>query len=130
MTEFHVDFHELDTLVDDVGQARKRIQEDGRRIVSKGSFNIKKDWRDRWRGHPHIPRLPFDITYDVTARVAHITGEIGPDKERGQGPLGNIIEFGTINNAPIPGGLPALKAEEPNFVAACERLAEKIVARE
>jgi hypothetical protein len=101
-----------------------------RKIVSKGSFNIKKDWRDRWRGHPHIARLPFDITYDVTARVASVVGEIGPVRGKGQGSLGHLIElgdteYGSVRNAPIPGGLPALAAEEPRFVQALANLCEK-----
>lgn len=97
-------------------------------VVSKGAYNIKKDWKDRWSGHAHIPALPRAITYDLTVRARDSEAEIGPDKAKRQGPLGNIIEFGTENNAPIPGGLPALAAEEPKFVNAIADLAEGVLA--
>ena len=50
--------------------------------------------------------------------------EIGPDKLRPQGPLGNLIEFGSINNPPHPGGLPAALREEPRFEKAAADAAE------
>jgi hypothetical protein len=105
-----------------------QMPDQARKVVSKGSLNIKKDWRQRWSGHPHIPRLPYAISYDVTARRGAVEGEIGPDKDRGgQAPLGNIIEFGSPTSAPIPGGLPALEAEGPRFEAALAMLATKLL---
>lgn len=92
------------------------------RIVGRGAMNIKKDWRQRWTGMRHIRALPYAITYDMEYQVAgQITAaEIGPVKEKRQGPLGNLIEFGSVNNAPHPGGLPALEAEEPKLLEQLE----------
>lgn len=84
-------------------------------VLRKGSLNVKRDWQRAWRGHAHIPALPSAISYDVTRSRAGLHAEIGVDKVRAQGPLGNIIEFGTLKNAPIPGGLPALSREIPNL---------------
>jgi hypothetical protein len=106
----------------DLGKIPKEFEARAKRIVGQGCNNIKKDWRARWIGHRHIPHLPFTITYDVTMVGDTIVGEVGPDKGKNQGPLGNIIEFGTINNAPIPGGQPALDAEEPRFARYVEEL--------
>lgn len=95
------------------------------RATSKGALNIKTDWKKAWSGHPHIPALPRAVTYDLTGGSTEASAEIGPDKARAQGPLGNIIEFGDGENAPIPGGLPALAAEEPRYVKAIADLAEE-----
>lgn len=95
------------------------------KVVTRGAFNIKKDWRQRWAGLSHAPRLPYAVSYDVEYLVAGqtVTAEIGPDKNKRQGALGNIIEFGSPTSAPHPGGLPALATEEPKFVEQLERVA-------
>lgn len=94
------------------------------RVVTRGAMNIKKDWRRRWEGLHYAPRLAYAVNYDVEYRVAGqiIAAEIGPDKTKRQGALGNIIEFGSPTSAPHPGGLPALAAEEPRLIEQVERL--------
>ncbi|GLZ62874.1 hypothetical protein [Micromonospora sp. NBRC 107095] len=96
---------------------------EGRKVVSKGALNIKNDWRRRWSGSPHAPALPYAIGYDIRTAGTLVSAEIGPDKAKRQGALGNLYEFGSVNNAPRPGGAPALAAESPRFVAALEKLA-------
>lgn len=98
-----------------------------RPVVTKGATNIKNDWRKRWTGHPHIPALPRAINFDVAELGYRLSAEIGPDKDRPQGPLGNVIEYGTSKNAPIPGGAPALAAESPRFEKAIAEAAEKLL---
>jgi len=96
---------------------------EARKVVQKGSVNIKADWRRRWSGHAHAPRLPYAIGFDTKVLGSRIESEIGPDKDKPQGALGNLFEFGSIKNAPIPGGAPALEAERPKFERAMEALA-------
>jgi hypothetical protein len=95
------------------------------KIVTRGAFNIKKDWRQRWSGMKSLPRLPYSITYDVEYKVLGqtVAAEIGPDLNKRQGPLGGIIEDGSPTSAPHPGGLPALAAEEPKFLEQLEKAA-------
>lgn len=97
--------------------------DEGRKVVSRGALQIKNDWRRRWSGSPHAPALPYAIGYDVRTAGTRVSAEIGPDKAKRQGALGNLYEFGSVNNAPRPGGAPALAAEEPRYVAALEKLA-------
>lgn len=125
----HADSGDLDDLIHDldIGVVRRRMMPEAKRVTERGAFNIKKDWRDRWSGHPHIPHLAKAVTYDVTSKRDEVEAEIGPDKERRQGPLGNIIEHGTVHNAPIPGGAPALAAEEPRYMKALADLGEKVL---
>lgn len=96
-------------------------------VVSKGALNIKRDWQASWAGLSHLPALAASITYDTTVRATDVEAEIGPDKGRRQGALGNIAEFGTSKNAPRPGGAPALAAEEPRFLTAVEKIAAGIL---
>jgi hypothetical protein len=114
-----------DKLRDDVSDGQADANDEFRKVVSRGALNIKNDWRARWSGHRHIPHLPSAITYDLTSHGEVHEAEIGPDKTRTQGPLGSIIEFGTRNNAPMPGGRPAGRAEEPRFVRAAGDAAAK-----
>jgi hypothetical protein len=104
-------------------------REQGRRVVAKGSLNIKQDWRERWKGHPYIKALPFSITYDTQLTATGASGEIGPERGKRQAPLANLIEYGSVNNEPLPGGKPALEAEEPRFRKALEDLADPLEGR-
>lgn len=102
----------------DMGRSQYRLVPAVTAVVAKGALNIKTDWRQRWSGLSHAPALASAITYDMTVGVGTIGAEIGPDKAKRQGALGNLIEFGSRNNAPRPGGGPALNTEQPKFEAA------------
>lgn len=115
---------ETEALVIDLAAAPERLAVDLPAVVSKGALNIKNDWRASLAGLPHLPHLPGAIGYDLSVTLDSASAEIGPDKDKKQGPLGNIIEFGTSKNPPRLDGQRALDAEEPKFVAALEDLAE------
>lgn len=119
------EFHEVTALLDAVGKASKPAIRDVTGVVAKGALNIKNDWRRRWSGHPHLRALPSTINYDVYSSLKGPAAEIGPDRRRRAAALANIPEFGTVNNAPIPGGAPALEAERPKFEKALEDVAVK-----
>jgi hypothetical protein len=103
---------ELQKLLNAVGE---KAPDAVAKVVGRGAFNIKKDWQAAWRGLSYVPALSGAVSYDVTRTTKVIRAEIGPDKKKRQGPLGNVIEFGTVNNPPHPGGLPALDRERPRF---------------
>lgn len=96
-------------------------------VVSKGALNVKNDWRNSASGLAHAPLYPLSITYDLDVSPGRIAAEIGPDKEKPQGALGNLIEFGSSKNAPHLDGARALDAEEPRFLAAVEDLSESVL---
>lgn len=120
------DAKELKLLEQDFASAARQLSRELRQVVSKGALNVKEDWRERWKNHPKIRHIPRSIGYDLTSGPGWAQGVIGPDKEKMQAALANIIEFGSVNNAPIPGGLPALTEEEPRFVKAVGDMAEKL----
>lgn len=84
-------------------------------VVSKGALNVKQNAARLISGHPRVRHYPRSISYDLEVKGLVICAEIGPDKDRPQGALGNILEFGTSKNAPIPHLGRALDLEEPRF---------------
>lgn len=122
------DTKDLQEWIADLERADEELVPSTERVVGRGCFQIKKDWAARWTGYAHIPWLPRAINYDVTRRGDSVSGEVGVDKSKRQGPLGNVIEFGTENNAPIPGGMPAVAAEEPRFINALGDMLEKLLS--
>ncbi|HTI26183.1 MAG TPA: hypothetical protein VL652_34660 [Kutzneria sp.] len=118
----------VDRLLASLTKAQSRALPVVEAVVAKGALNIKQDWARRWTGLRHAPALPRAISYDLYHLPGSVRAEIGPDKARRQGALGNIIEFGTPKNAPRPGGLPALQSEAPKTEAALARLAGDLLA--
>lgn len=97
-------------------------------VVERGAVNIKRDWQQRWTGMAHAPSLPAAISYDpLHWSIGRVETEIGPDKARRQGALGNLVEFGSVHNGPRPGGVPALDAEAPKFERAILDLGVRMV---
>lgn len=116
--------NELRVMLADAG--REAVAE-GRRVVQRGALNIKRDARRLSSGIAHAPAYPYAIGYDTWATGTTVRAEIGPDKDKRQGALGNILEYGTVNNAPIPHLGPALDIEGPKFVAAVEQLGADVL---
>lgn len=117
----------LDELIINLDAATSRMANEVDKVMAKAGVNIKNGVRQRWSGHPHIKHLPNAVSYDLYHWPTHTILEIGPDKNRRQGPLGNIIEFGTVNNAPIPALSPELDAELPRTMDALAALTAKVL---
>lgn len=118
---------QLKKLAVELEHAPEVATDDVRKIVAKGSLNIKNDWKRRWSGMKHLPSLPSSITYDIRAAGTRVVGEIGPEHGRRQATLAHFLEneYGSVRNAPRPGGAPALQAERPRFERALEDAAAK-----
>lgn len=109
---------ELERWAREIRAAAAMLPREGAKIVKRGAQNIKDDWQRRMRArerHGHIPHLPKAIGYDVRQTKYEVTATIGPDKNKKQGPLGHLLEFGSVNNPPHNDGGAALRAEAPNF---------------
>lgn len=90
-----------------------------RAVVARGALNVKRDWQSNavTTAGRHARRYPASISYDLTPLPGGATAEIGPDKARPQGALGNLLEFGSVHNPPHNDGGRALLTEEPRFAA-------------
>jgi hypothetical protein len=115
-----VDVIGLTVVVDDLGTFAERLRVNAAKAVKVTSQKVRDDARNRIKGHKYLPAYPYSITYDVKVTDEGVEGEIGPDKGRAQGPLGNIIEYGTSKNAPLPHLGPALDANADDLVTGIE----------
>jgi len=111
-----------DELIEILEKADAEAVAEARQVVAKGLLNIKKAAREAWSGLAHAPSLPRAVTYETDVSGTAAFGEVGPDKAKRQGALGNLLEYGSVNNAPRPALDPALTAEEPRFADALEDL--------
>lgn len=96
------------------------LQANLRKAVQVTCGKVKASARSRITGYRHLPAYPYSITYDTKVTPVSIEGQIGPDKGLRQGPLGNIVEFGTSKNAPIPHLGPALEENADDFIRGVE----------
>lgn len=122
---FSIDTHELDKLADDLDQVPPETLPKFKRVLAKGAVNIKDGMRADAGGHPKSRYFPTSISYDILD--GGMAAEIGPDKSRVQGALGNILYFGTSKNAPVLDINGPLNKETPRFEDALADVAEDIL---
>ncbi|NUP36020.1 MAG: hypothetical protein HOY76_03095 [Streptomyces sp.] len=94
-----------------------RAQVQARAVVARGALNVKNGWRANAVASSgrHARMYPASISYDMRPHPTGASAEIGPDKGRPQGALGNLLEFGSVNNPPHMDGARALAAEAAAF---------------
>lgn len=122
-----IDTGELKKLEYDFAEAVQAAPKESRQVVQKAALNIKTDAQRRVGGLRHAPAYPRAISYDTRETPNGPEAEIGPDKQRRQGALGNLIEFGSVNNAPRPHMIPAAEAELPRFERVMEDLSVRLL---
>lgn len=109
-------------------QAARTAPREAQQVVKKGAVNIKTDARanaTRSAG-AHARQYSSTITFDFTAAAAGGTAEVGPEK-RGQGNLGNLLEYGSVNNPGHRDLGRAADAEEPRFAEAVDDLGMRLL---
>lgn len=122
----------MNELLADLDSLSARATPAFRKVVARGAVNVKKSWRRRWTPvgqAPHnLPHITRGIGYDTSERGGvHFEAEIGVAASNPQAPLAHFPEFGSIKNAPLPGGWPALLEEEPRFVNAVAEVADQLL---
>lgn len=113
----------LNEVVSDLSAASATAGAKARAVVQKGALNVKQDAQRFSSGLRHAPLYPASITYETAVKRLGIEALIGPDKDRPQGALGNLLEYGSANNPPFAHMGPALDRESPRFVKAIEDIA-------
>lgn len=124
-----IEHGDLDRLVADLDKVVSKAPGEAAKVVEKGALNIKNGARRRVGRPAHAPAYPNSITYDTRTAATGSEAEIGPDKGKRQGALGNLLEYGSINNAPIPHIRPAADEELPKFEKAMQELGERLLER-
>lgn len=122
MPNVKFDLHEVTGMVDAITKASAPAIAEVTAVVAKGALNIKNDAARRITGLAHARAYPRSITYGTYFSLKGAAADIGPDKNRAQGALGNVLEYGSVNNPPHPHLRPAADAEQPKFEAALDAL--------
>lgn len=137
-----VDNSDLSKMVSDLGRASSETWENAQKAITVTARNVRDTARENSQGMAHAPAFPYSITYDIgvgydqsigqmvssvldggisSARGSTLRAEIGPDKDRPQGALGNLIEYGSVNNSPMGIMHGALQANEADFERGVDR---------
>lgn len=112
---------DLFALARDLGAAGRDAIPYATKAVAVTANRVKQSWREKVAGSLGLEGLAYALSYDVTAHVADVQAEIGYDKDKGQGPLGNISEFGSIRHPPRGFGAAALQENAPDFEHGIDR---------
>jgi len=131
------DFSELDALSHDLGDAPQTVGPFLRAAVMKTAGNIKKAAAESVSDSELWKAAAGSIGYDVVASsgeaVSTLTVDVGYDKDKGAGALGNLREFGAPNAtyggkstplAPRNDLKTALAANEEDFERGVDRAVE------
>lgn len=129
--QWGVDTAELVALANELRRVRSRLKPAMRKATAKSAVALRDDARARiiaqsTRGF--LPKYPNAITHTVTDSSGTVVkAEVGPDKNRTQGALGNILEYGTSKRPPYPHLQPALEAQADPFEQGMGDAAEEAI---
>lgn len=126
-TSIDFDTSDLIRLSVDMGKMPGKAVAGIEAVAAKAALNIKNGLAAEATGHPMFPQFASAISYDRKLAIGSVEYEIGPDKQRPAGALGNILYFGTSKNAPVLNLMGPLEAEEPNFIKYLELVAVKAI---
>lgn len=94
-------------------------------VLEKGALNIKDELVAGARASRHFKGMAGSISYDSKASIGALRFEIGPDKSRKGGALGNIFYFGTSRGGGTGDLDGPLANEEPRTYSELLKLASK-----
>ena len=90
-----IDARELAALARNLGDVGGDVVDEVRKVMKKGAQNMKDEMVADVQGSPHFKGMAGSISYDEVGAGDAIEFEVGPDKGRRGGALGNIYYFGT-----------------------------------
>ncbi|HEX2551635.1 MAG TPA: hypothetical protein VHK64_08580 [Nocardioidaceae bacterium] len=125
MDRIGFDGHELAYVATALEKATAVAAAETSKVVSRGALNIKTGARRRITGLAHARRYPYAIDYDLHVTGRGAVADVGANKDKPQGALGNLLEYGSIKNPPHPHIRPAADDEMPKFEKAMDDLAVK-----
>lgn len=116
-SSFDIRMTGLNELRADLGSAITKAPVQTRQAVEVTSRKVKDSMRARAAEiGPHAKAYPNSISYDILyANAVSVRSEIGPDKDKPQGALGNLLNFGSVHNPPHEHVGAALDENEADF---------------
>lgn len=122
---FYVDASEALVVASNLGKIAGSTVDEVDAILKKGAQNIKTEMEMDLRWSEHFKGMAGSISYDSDYRIGEPAYEIGPDKSRRGGSLGNIYYFGTSRGGGHGDLEKPLRSEEPRLTSALADLAGK-----
>jgi hypothetical protein len=95
MDRIGFDGRDLAYVVTSIDKASAVAAAETAKVVGRGALNIKNDARRRITGLRHAPRYPYSIDYDLYVTGRGAVADVGPNKSKRQGALGNLLEYGS-----------------------------------
>lgn len=92
---FEMDISEVTAVASGLGKIAARALPDVDAVLKKGAQKIKDGMVADVKESPHFKQMASSISYDSHYLRGRAQYEIGPDKDRKGGALGNIYYFGT-----------------------------------
>lgn len=122
------DASELHKLAADFGHAAAKALPLVDAVVKKAADNLKKDLAGQATYSQHFKGMAGSISYDSAYGLGSVGYEVGPDKDRRGGALGNLFFFGGANGGGGTGDLDgAVRTEQPYMIKALEDVAEGLL---
>ena len=110
---------QLRRLVMDIAEEMRTVPQEVRKVIAEGAANVRDDLNDQAAASRHFKGMAGSVTYDMKGNAYFSEAEIGPDKGRTGGALGNIFFFGGANGGGGTGDLDgALRREGPRLTSA------------
>lgn len=131
---FYIDTSELRRLSENFGKIAGSAVKDVDLVVKKGAQNVKEEMAADVRTSRHFvgkkgPGLESSMSYDSAYSVGTVRYEVGPDKSRPGGALGNIYYFGTSRGGGSGDIEKPIRSEEPRLQSALLDLADEFGGR-
>lgn len=119
---FSMDISEVTAVATGLGRIAARALPDVDAILKKGADNIKEGMAADAKASMHFEPLAGSISYDSRYGIGRAQYEIGPDKSRRGGALGNIYYFGTSRGGGTGDLDKQLNLEAPRTLEFLEKL--------
>lgn len=126
---FSMDLSEVTRLAVNLGKIAGSSVKDVDAVMKKGAQNVKDEMTADVRGSTHFKGMAGSISYDSAYGVGAVRYEVGPDKSRRGGALGNIYYFGTSRGGGSGDIEKPLRSESPRLEKALGDLADEFGGR-
>ena len=123
------DFGEVRALATDLGRTTRAVEKGADKVLERSALGVKNVMVGQAKASHsgYAKRFASSISYDRRYGVGRMSYEVGPDKSRPQGALGNLLYFGSKNNAPTLDIEAGLIAEEPKLLSEMGKMLERVV---
>lgn len=119
-----IEVHGAKELARDLDNVEAELVPKLSKVVFRGAMNVKNEMQQDARSSGHYKHFHRSIDFDMHG---DLEAEIGPNPDKIQGPLDNLLYFGRSNTSGVLDINGPLKREEPRFVKAVGDVARDVL---